>query len=92
MRRNAKGATDGWRWELTAEATTRYVWQDSPSSSPSFADWTSGARDIQAAAGDFRLWPESPCINAGSNELVSGDMDRPAIHGSETAGELLLVP
>ena len=30
---------------------------------------------ISAASGDFRLRPDSPCINAGSNELVVGETD-----------------
>ncbi len=30
---------------------------------------------INAAGGDFRLRPDSPCINAGSNEFVFGETD-----------------
>ena len=47
----------------------------SPIVDPGCGSITNNPLFVDAAAGDYRLRPDSPCVNAGANDYVQGEKD-----------------
>ncbi len=59
----------------SASGATRYVWQDSPSPAPPYANWTSAAHVIQDAvdadADSLNNWLEWRCLTDPTNAAAA---------------------